>query len=570
MQVVLELKTGVLGGEKIYLAAGQSVTVGRSETARFPIPTDGQMSGLHFEVTCNERDCLLIDLNSTNGTRLNGETVGDSVLHDGDQITAGQSIFMVSIRSNDDIFDSAIDQVPAAASTFSPTPPEDDSQPEALDSVDSLPGTVHLTTDDGFDIRVIPGNCITVGRTERADFAITHDGHMSGVHFAVLNDGSQPRVRDENSTNGTRLNGAPVSDQELNDGDVIAAGRTEFRVTIKIDDLQTPKATPQSSATLGELPTAKILVGADADSGPHAASDPDVRQESTVGESSFVGQLDDLYADVAATPDDSNESPAGDSSVPSDPSERMVCDTPNDDGVENLTNEFPTQPIPIIDDDEVNETDEDDQPPEIATQEIEVPVSEGLSPANEVSSPTTDDPGLGEPSVLPPQVVESVVPPPQADEPNEPDEKATQEVEPTEPAVVEEEPIPAVIPQAEEKPSQAEPVCNTELKIVIVEYSTSGGESHQFWLTPNQLTIVGSGEDAHERIQSDAQIKARHFALSTDEKACRITDLESSGTLLNDNKIDSEYVLNDDVIRAGSTSFKIQVVGGIEQVQRFI
>jgi hypothetical protein len=59
---------------------------------------------------------------------------------------------------------------------------------------------------------------------------------MSGVHFALETDHDTCRLRDLNSTNGTQLNGMPVTDPiAVHTGDTIHAGETLFTVDIDGD-----------------------------------------------------------------------------------------------------------------------------------------------------------------------------------------------------------------------------------------------------------------------------------------------------------------------------------------------
>lgn len=68
----------------------------------------------------------------------------------------------------------------------------------------------------------------TVGRnTGTADITVADTG-MSRVHFDIAWNGQVAAVRDRQSTNGTYLNGARISEAVLRSGDVVLAGRTEF------------------------------------------------------------------------------------------------------------------------------------------------------------------------------------------------------------------------------------------------------------------------------------------------------------------------------------------------------
>ena len=60
------------------------------------MPKDLALSRDHFQVDNQPPLCHLIDLGSTNGTKVNGLRVGRVVLREGDEIEAGDSEFIVS------------------------------------------------------------------------------------------------------------------------------------------------------------------------------------------------------------------------------------------------------------------------------------------------------------------------------------------------------------------------------------------------------------------------------------------------------------------------------------------
>jgi pSer/pThr/pTyr-binding forkhead associated (FHA) protein len=98
MRVVLEIISGVAEGKRFWLRAGQSVDIGRSDHAAFAVPHDPHMSAVHFRVECDGQECRLRDLNSSNGTTVNGQKVNRGVLRDGDQVVAGETRFLVRIE----------------------------------------------------------------------------------------------------------------------------------------------------------------------------------------------------------------------------------------------------------------------------------------------------------------------------------------------------------------------------------------------------------------------------------------------------------------------------------------
>src|SRR6266581_4536249 len=107
----------------------------------------------------------------------------------------------------------------------------------------------------GKKIALANAQSILIGRAaERAQFAIPHDNHMSGVHFAVECGPSGCRVVDKKSTNGTLLNGAKIQEAMLATGDEVKSGQTIFVVRIVPDD-QLPAAA-SGAQVFGQAPVA--------------------------------------------------------------------------------------------------------------------------------------------------------------------------------------------------------------------------------------------------------------------------------------------------------------------------
>ena len=77
-----------------------------------------------------------------------------------------------------------------------------------------------------------------IGRGSDADITIA-DAGTSRRHVEILWDGQRAMVRDMNSTNGTKLNGAVVSEAGLTPGSVVTIGRTDIVFTV------VPQAAPE-------------------------------------------------------------------------------------------------------------------------------------------------------------------------------------------------------------------------------------------------------------------------------------------------------------------------------------
>jgi hypothetical protein len=99
MRLTLNVLSGPAAGRKLALQPQQSVTIGRTRPANLAIPEDSLLSGAHFRITYQPKGWTLEDLNSRNGTLLNGRKISRAPLSDGDRISAGEALVEVSIES---------------------------------------------------------------------------------------------------------------------------------------------------------------------------------------------------------------------------------------------------------------------------------------------------------------------------------------------------------------------------------------------------------------------------------------------------------------------------------------
>src|ERR1700730_14830912 len=99
MAVVLILATGSKTEQRIPVGEGQIVRVGRTSSSDYAFPDDTYLSGVHFEIACNKGECAVRDLGSSNGTFVNGERIEQAPVKNGDQISAGELMFLVQFSS---------------------------------------------------------------------------------------------------------------------------------------------------------------------------------------------------------------------------------------------------------------------------------------------------------------------------------------------------------------------------------------------------------------------------------------------------------------------------------------
>jgi pSer/pThr/pTyr-binding forkhead associated (FHA) protein len=101
MFIILEVLLGSNSGKHFRIIPGQRVRVGRSSPADIIFPTDGFVSSAHFSLENDAEKCWITDLNSRNGTFVNGHRVQRTALNDGDMVQAGLTALAVRIKAND-------------------------------------------------------------------------------------------------------------------------------------------------------------------------------------------------------------------------------------------------------------------------------------------------------------------------------------------------------------------------------------------------------------------------------------------------------------------------------------
>lgn len=125
MRLVLEVIAGPLEGQQIEAKVGETVSVGRSAKASV-VFADNFMSGAHFAVEGGAKGFRLRDLNSRNGTKLNGELITETAIKDGDQVHAGHTDFIVRVTTAPNVVEvaqpAAPQPQPTAPATVDQTP----------------------------------------------------------------------------------------------------------------------------------------------------------------------------------------------------------------------------------------------------------------------------------------------------------------------------------------------------------------------------------------------------------------------------------------------------------------
>lgn len=95
--IVLQVLAGPQAGQELRFTDHQTCIVGRSRKAHLQLSDSPQFSRFHCRLEVNPPHIAIIDLDSTNGTKVNGHRIKLASLVDGDVVTVGDTKFKVTI-----------------------------------------------------------------------------------------------------------------------------------------------------------------------------------------------------------------------------------------------------------------------------------------------------------------------------------------------------------------------------------------------------------------------------------------------------------------------------------------
>lgn len=201
----LRFISGPLAGKRISLDE-QQVSFGRSERCDVRLQ-ETTVSGAHFSVVREMGEYYVVDSNSTNGTFVDGQRVTRAKLQDGNRITVGSHVieFKHHVTANLATAGSAVVAPPVTSS------------PDVF-------GELHFLDGPMSGKRVtIEAVRTSFGRSENTDVRLP-EKIISRTHFFIEREGEHFFLADNNSANGTSLNGQRILREKLADADQIRVG----------------------------------------------------------------------------------------------------------------------------------------------------------------------------------------------------------------------------------------------------------------------------------------------------------------------------------------------------------
>ncbi|APZ95556.1 protein kinase domain-containing protein [Fuerstiella marisgermanici] len=96
--VTLKVTEGPSAGRVLQYTNHQTCILGRSKEAQLRLSPNRQFSRFHCRLEISPPEVAVVDLGSTNGTKVNGQRIETAMLATGDEVTVGDTKFTVTIQ----------------------------------------------------------------------------------------------------------------------------------------------------------------------------------------------------------------------------------------------------------------------------------------------------------------------------------------------------------------------------------------------------------------------------------------------------------------------------------------
>jgi pSer/pThr/pTyr-binding forkhead associated (FHA) protein len=190
---------------------GAESVIGRDTGIAVPISRDG-VSRRHARIVVEGAEYVLEDLDSTNGTFLNGQQVARDALRHLDVIGLGKDLDLIFLLRPDEA--------------------------RTIRKVGVLDAAL-LRDAPGAGPEPIPPGEVTLGRSTACNI-VAPQGAVSKIHCRIVRTQTQVTVEDLGSSNGTFVNGERLMTAVLHDGDTLGLASVEvFKVVIQLGEVAT-------------------------------------------------------------------------------------------------------------------------------------------------------------------------------------------------------------------------------------------------------------------------------------------------------------------------------------------
>ena len=238
------------GPEREFELGKAVVTLGRGLTSDVVL-ADTRASRLHAQIECSDSGCQIVDLGSSNGTRLNGVAVQRAALRPGDTLTLGSSRlrYESSRPQPGALEETRIDSAADVALSM-----EHAVLPVSLRQL-TTPHLIVFFGEETWEVPLDGSERVTVGRSAENEVVIEHPS-VSRHHAEVVRRHDSWLLRDLGSSNGTWFRGHRVEELALHEGDTFRAGQAQIVFKAGQDALELTMA----DETLARIPTRRPIV----------------------------------------------------------------------------------------------------------------------------------------------------------------------------------------------------------------------------------------------------------------------------------------------------------------------
>lgn len=202
------------------------ITIGRTNDNDIVLENRG-VSRKHAMIEFNDNAAVIIDNESLNGTFVNNRRVTEELLRDSDTITIGKYCLEYHSEVSRDQSAAELDGTMVLKTKKQKEMISKDREDRA--AVNRMGGTCLVGEDNAdFSEFQLDQNVTTIGK---AKFVHVHaKGFMlSGIQAKIVKDNNQYAVVNLGKKGKTRVNGEPISTQELKNGDLIQVGKSVYR-----------------------------------------------------------------------------------------------------------------------------------------------------------------------------------------------------------------------------------------------------------------------------------------------------------------------------------------------------
>lgn len=209
------------GPSQEFVLAKSIVTIGRMITNDIVL-NDVRVSRNHARLECGPSGALLVDLGSSNGTRLNGVSIDSASLKPNDTISLGSQQLKYKVEDpNEDVGMTIIDNQLQLEKSM------DEEFLPVMVNESGNPSLVVFTSNNTYQVDLSQFERATIGRDESCNIFIDA-GNVSRRHAELQLEGDSYVLKDMGSTNGTWMKGQRIDQHLLKDGESFQIGSAQI------------------------------------------------------------------------------------------------------------------------------------------------------------------------------------------------------------------------------------------------------------------------------------------------------------------------------------------------------